>query len=288
MTGSEFVATYANKGVKAWEAAMLDLAKRGGLVEWPLVPITVTDGTHTLTYFVTSDYFAVGTPSDFVRVGLTPHVGQQLLDVWGMYFPTTAMVKQIHDQAAQSGTVIAPITSNELTPPQPNKNQNLQQYAEQDAKANVALSAAGGELGKLVSGVKKDIVTGKALKPHNVVIYGWFKKSVPGVDPTPMMGPNDLKWQPYYGGHDDGHVDYSHGVRGVSPHAKLDGKDVEISAILQDPTLAKLVSWEGALTPAQIRYSTPDRPTPTEYYSNMHLDDRGLEVIRTYAREKRV
>ena len=67
--------------------------------------------------------------------------------------------------------------------------------------------------GRLVSGIKKDIVITRRLAEHRrrVAIYGWHR--APG-DPI----------QPLYVGHADTYVDYSHGVRLVRRSATIGGE----------------------------------------------------------------
>lgn len=63
MTGSDFVQTYAAKGLYAWEAAALELARQDGLTPWPFVDLIVYDGDNTATLKVQQDVLSIGRKS---------------------------------------------------------------------------------------------------------------------------------------------------------------------------------------------------------------------------------
>ncbi len=285
MKATEFAALYGTKGLAAWEAAAVDLARRGEVMKWPLVPVslsaTLADGAlHTLVVYVTSDFFAVGEPDDFLRLPLTVGSAQEVADVWGMFLPTTAISKAIAEQAEVR---IPP------TPISPYVEANFPSYVKHNATINAQIAQLGGRTGSLVAGAKKHIVIGKLLTPNKVVIYNWPNTGAipPGPDPAPQM---TVGWrvQPYSNIHAGTYsfVDYSHGEQYVSPDATLDGHDVKLADILQDPTYAKLASWEGPLS--VLRYPTRANPiAPGLYATNATLYDRGLAVIIQQRRDLR-
>lgn len=270
MTGQEFLAAYGSKGAVAWEGAALKLAESGELVKWPLLPVVFTDGSRKLTVLVASDYLAVGTPEDPLRLPLTPITAQQIANVYGMLLPTPKMVKTIHEQATAK------------LPPRsvaPNKGASLAQYAEHNA-----LLQASGVMGQgLTSGIKKDVVIGNAWRPGKVLIYGWMKPDVPpGKDPSPTA---TLPWrvQAYSSVHGDFYVDYSHGIRLIHPWADLNGTDVRVEDILKSPVNASLLSDEGALK--MVRYPIPGSglaPTPLLEYipGTTRIVDLGLHKVQ--------
>jgi hypothetical protein len=47
--------------------------------------------------------------------------------------------------------------------------------------------------------------------------------------------------------HESSYADYSHGARLVSGTVEIDGKELALAEVLRDPTLAPLLSDEGAL-----------------------------------------
>lgn len=245
MKGSEFVAAFRGKPFTAWESAAVSMARRGDVLAWPLLPVTFTDGVRTCVLRVACDYFAVGEPSDYLRLPLTPLRAQQIADSFGFLLPTKKIATELWRQAPVKAT------------PQPqgqNLGANLDQYAAEDraTETNLASIHARG----IVAGHRKDIVVGKLVRPGKVVIWGWFWPD----DPT-IHGPYltaDLRAsqpiQPYSDAHGDFYVDYSHGVRFVEGVCKLDGVTRATQDVLADPSLASLLSDEGALLPAQIRY----------------------------------
>lgn len=262
MTGSAFVATYAAKPFTVWERAAVTLAKEGGLVPWPLIPITITSGEHTATVHVASDVLAVGTPEDYVRLPLTPKVAQEIANLKGMLLPTP---KLVYETWRASPNKLPP------TPMIPNRVADLAQYAAHSKKIDAQIAGRAG----LVSGHKKDVVVSSFLRPGKVVIFGWYQPQLADVfdNGVPMGNPLRQPIQPHSNVHGEGYVDYSHGIRFVSPVATVDGRDVRIEDALRNPSLARLFSHEGALT--TTRYDAPF-PTPSEA---ARLADIGLRHI---------
>jgi hypothetical protein len=283
MLGSEFVRLYANRGPAAWEAAALEMAKNKQHVAWPLVPVTFTDGRHTLIVHVASDYFAVGDPNanDVLRLPLTPLTAQKIADVFGMLLPTPKMVKAIHEQASTHLTV---------QPVQPNKYANLAQYAEHNDRIERELDAQpdpDAARQGLISGHKKDVVLGNQARANRVLIYGLMKPVVPpGVDAQPMM---TAPWrvQPYSSVHGTDYVDDSHGIRFVAPEAELDGAPVSLEKVMTDPALAALVSDEGPLR--KTRYDVPrGNSTPIPYIPDApRIVDQGLAWVQEQVLERK-
>ena len=233
MKGSEFLATYAKASQAQWEAAAL----RETGVDWPMIPVTVTSPTgHSATYNVASDYFAVGDPSDFLRLPLTPLTAQRIADAKGLLLSTPKMVT---DTWKASSITLTP------HPMVPNKGPNLTQYAEHSKIIDSQLPPNAG-MSNLISGHKKDVVLSNLIRPGKVVIYGWYQ-----LNGTPI--------QPRTNVHGDFYADYSHGIRFVAPTMIVDGVQKNTADVLKDPILSSLVSDEGPLK--IIRY--PVSPSPT-------------------------
>lgn len=276
MKGSDFLQAFTGKSPAAWEAGVLEAAQRGDLVPWPMVPVVFRDAAgHTLVVNVASDYLAVGeTPADAMRMPLTPLTAQKVADALGMLLPTPKMVKTIHEQAAHR------LSTGGLVP---NKYANLAQYAAQNARIFDELAGRTG----LTSGHKKDVVLGNQAKPNKVLIYGWMKPVVPaGVDAAPMM---TAPWriQSYSSVHGTDYVDYSHGIRLISPNATLDGEPVDLAAVMQDPKLAALVSDEGPLR--SLRYNVPkgNLSPVAKIPEAPRMVDQGLAWIQEQTLERR-
>ena len=242
MKGSEFIAANAGKSLVQWEAAAVALAALdpagSGIVPWPMVPVTVStkDGKHTGRFFVTSDYFAIGSPDDYVRLPLTPGAAQSVANTKSMLLPTAKMVEDIW----RASTVkLSP------SPLVPNKGANLAQYAQHSRVVDEQIPAGGA--GSLTSGHKKDVILSNIWKPGKVVIYGWHR-------------PDGTFIQPKSNIHGDFYVDYSHGIRLVSPNMEVDGKSMSVEDVLESSELAPLLSSEGPLR--RVRYPALSTTSP--------------------------
>jgi hypothetical protein len=93
--------------------------------------------------------------------------------------------------------------------------------------------------GQLVSGMKKDVVVGPALDGSRVAIFGWFRAKPPVADDK------SSRWQPYSTIHESTYADYSHSWRVVRRQGKLNGKNVNLDEICNDPKFHVLVSDQG-------------------------------------------
>jgi len=229
--GSEFIQSLAGLDRDAREEAVLRELKSGNIPDFlrHLVPITVTamdtEGRqHTAVYQVMSDYLAIGSDRDFVRVPMDPHTAQAFCDAFGFVLPTPKMVDDIWREAT-SKMIPQPLTR-----------------AREDPLTFVAHNRmierqiAGQYPGELRAGDKKDVVITNRLseKPGRVAIYGWH---FPSGDPI----------QPLTTVHADWYVDYSHGIRPVARTIKVDGVDVPYEEVLRDPKLHGLLSNEGVM-----------------------------------------
>lgn len=258
MLGSEFVAQYARKGVVAWEAAALALARQDSLVPWPWVDLSLASGTDSITLKVQSDVLAIGTFEDHVRLPMTPGMAQGILNTGifggGALLPTPWLEYQIWRAAT---------IKLQPTPIAPNRGADLTQYEAHsrilDEQIRNALAArpnpnppnppVGQAPAELVAGIKKGVVVANFYKPGKVLIFGWYLKEFvpqPGDwgspaanasakltgpatdifdDGHPMIAPNGLQWpnrqplQPKSNVHGDFYVDYSHGIRVIAPTA---------------------------------------------------------------------
>ena len=283
MKASEFVATYKGRPASAWEAAVVELCRRGDFLAWPLVPLTVTAGSRTCVYRVATDYLTIGEPGDAMRMPLTPIPAQRIADSLGMLLPTRKMSIDVWRAA---GTRVAPI------PMVPNKGADLLQYANHDAAIEGEL-ATGSRKGFVV-GTKKDVVIGRMVRPGKVVIYGWYWPDDPTIH-GPYMTDNlraSQPIQPLSDAHGDGYVDYSHGIRLVDGTCLVDGRPKTVSDVLADPELAVLLSDEGPLAPAQVRYPAgPILPASVSYGivpegGRRNPADAGLDRVRRDVLEK--
>ena len=252
MTGTEFVALYRDNGLASWEAAALEFARQGGLVDWPFVEIRLQDDTvGEATLRVRSDVLAIGTEADHVRLPLTPKVAQGILNLTGELMPTPWLVYQIWRNAAAKLTP---------TPMIPNRGANLEQYAAHSRIIDGQLAAAGAPLGSSVAGIKKHVVVSNIYQPGKVLLFGWYRPPpAPDVfdDRTPITNPSRQPIQPKSNVHGDFYVDYSHGIQGVHPESVVNGQAMSTEELYQHPTFSKLVSNEGPVRVPRYPSSVP-------------------------------
>ena len=234
ISGSQLLPLITNLSVQDREAVLWQEISSGNVPDFlrQLVPVTTSSAigsqVHTATYWVTPDYLAVGSDSDFFRMPMTPQLGQQLADLLVCSMPTRKMVDAIYQQAAVklAPYFYSPAIYDILSPTLFHQH-HLQ----------IEIQRSGNALGLLVGGIKKDVVVSPLIAawPGRVVIYGWHQL-------------NGLPVQPLSKVHFDGYADYSHGIRLVQRTMLVDGVPADLHGVLADPSLAPLVSDEGPFT----------------------------------------
>ncbi len=236
-TGSQFQQQIAELPRDQREATVLRELTSGNVPDFlrRLKPIRVeaTDDAgakHVATYFVMADYLAVGTDDDFFRVPITPATATVFADKFDAFL-ITAKVSDDVFAAAQVKLNPKPLTK------------------DRDAVATffqhhriIEDQLLGKPRWQLVAGIKKDVVLTNRLKekPHKVAIYGWHDS-----DGQPI--------QSVYVGHVDWYVDYSHGVRLMSQRVIVDGQPFNVTDVLKDSRLCRLLSNEGPIDAAEVR-----------------------------------
>jgi hypothetical protein len=228
-TGTEF---YQN--VAAWKWKERDSAAKAEILsgnypsflrKFVRIHVAMLDSsngkTNTADYFVAPDYLALGTDDDWARIPLTPMAAQVIADSFHCFLPTRKMVNDIYEQAAVK---LAPVPM----------------YAFRDSSVTMwqhHLIVEGQRKGRkgLIAGIKKDLVlSGKVsrdTKPGREAIYGWHK-------------PDGKPIQPLYTGHINWWVDYSHGIRLVYRTIWVNGKAMDYTDVMKDPSLQKLLCDE--------------------------------------------
>jgi hypothetical protein len=249
MKGSEFAATVGKQSLQAWESAAFDLEKSGANIRPIFVPVPLAhkDG-RTAVIDVATDYFSVGEEGDFIRLPLLPVTAQKIGNLTGLLMPTPMLVYRIWQAAIKlKRQSIAALGES-------NKGPNFAQYVKHNAAIQEQIS--GTPRSTLLSGHKKDIVVSNLMKPGHVVIFGWYKPA-PDVfnDGTPWTTPDRQPQQAHSNEHGDFYVDYSHGVRFLSPLMTIEGKDVETEKVFTDSDLSGFVSNEGPVR--KPRYPAP-------------------------------
>ncbi len=202
---------------------------------------------HTCTYEVMPDYLAIGSNEDFCRIPMGPITAQKLADLFGAVMPTAKLVDDIYTHATIK---LEPVTY----PPVGDESTRVPRFIEHNTAIENQRIAAGGILGQLTGGTKKDVVLSNKIvdpaRPNHVVIYGWHQLNGSPIQPLTNI-------------HINSYVDYSHGIRLLNAEMLVDGVITNIKTILTDPVLYKMLSNEtGAMTqPTYITdTSLPGKP----------------------------
>ena len=225
-TGTQFYRQTFAMGWAGRDSVILERATKGNIPSFlkKLQPVTVSikdsvsQKTIRATFYVSSDYFSIGTDQDWARVPVTARTAKQLLEKMDCVAPTPKLVDAIYEQAVV-------------------KLEPVPMYAYRDSTATMwhhHLIIEGQRKGRrgLISGIKKDIVfmkaPGDSVRADRVGIYGWHK-------------PDHLPIQPFYQGHVWWYADYSHGLRLVSKKVKVGHRVLEIQELLEDPVLRQFL-----------------------------------------------
>lgn len=199
-----------------------------------LSPVTLRekcrDGVeHELVVFVTPEYLCIGGDDDvdgeagYVRVPLGGPAAQEVADACSCLLPTKKVVDAIWAQAVHK---LAPLP---WGPPFDHTMVSTARTIEHSRRIDRA--RAGLPMVELSAGQKKDVIINDALlkKADRVCIYGWHESN--GV---PIQGVNAVS-------HESTYADYSHGIRLVSRTCYVDGNEMDLEAVMRDPTLALLL-----------------------------------------------
>jgi len=272
-SGSEFARQQEGTSLPEREAAVRRLVLKGDVPDFlrTLCPIEVTNVlagmTNIGTIFVAPDYLAIGSNEDYLLVPMTPQSAQRVADALGCTLPTRKMVDAIY-AAAEVKLPPEPI------PPSPAMT-NLAVFAQHNktVRAQRAAFLSSHPLGALVAGHKKDVVISARLSVtgNKVAIYGWHRT-------------NGAPIQPLYTGHSANWVDYSHGIRLVHRMMEVNGKRMQLEAVLADPYLAGLISDEGVITNSRYPVDFPPAPSGTKRQTWLEEFVPGIytgEMVRT-------
>lgn len=245
-TGSQFVSRIAGLGRGAIDDEVVRAVRAGNVPDYQraLVPLTLRDASgREATLHVMSDYLAIGSDQDFIRMPMTPAAAQKICDQLGTTLPTPKLVDSIFDQAAAR----LPPSYIDGGP----TDDDIRDFIVHQEKLEQRRAKAGFGLGQLLAGHKKDIVLTVRLEERDdrVAIYGWHKK-----DGTPI--------QPLSCKHSCRYADYSHGVRLVDERMTIDGRPHRVSEVLADPDLSHLLSDEGPLRVTTYSRELPPHEAP--------------------------
>jgi hypothetical protein len=247
LTGSQFTEKITSLDLPQREKEILAQIISGDVPNFirKLCPISITNTsngiTNRATYYVTADYFAVGSDEDYFLTPISPNTAQKIADATACSLPTRKMVDDIYAAAPVklAPSPIRPSAAMTTVPVFSNHNAIVRTQRAEYLKAF--------PLGALVAGHQKDLVISANLvsAPGKVAIYGWHQT-------------NGAPIQPLYLGHAATWVDYSQCTRLVQNQMLLNGTNTTLAQVLADPNLSALLSDEGPL--AKPRYPTNDLP----------------------------
>jgi hypothetical protein len=226
--------------------------------------VVIQNTTYFVTYFVTPDYLALGSDSDYFLCPMTPLLAQKICDYIGFSMPTRKMSNTIWKNAK--------VKMNPQTIPPSSQMTTIPVFAKHDsmvwAQRQTFLNQ--NPLGALVAGDKKDVVISNLIysntPPGRVVIYGWHY-------------PNGTPIQPLYNGHDENYADYSHGIRLVQNEFLINGCMALIQDVLKSSTLSSLLSDEGIISNPRYPVTPINVSTPNLF--GVFSDTNNQLIIRT-------
>lgn len=239
-TGSGILATVGNGSGSGRDNALIGEAMRGNIPDHlrDLQPVRfsgIAGGQQTeIVICVTPDYLAVGSDNDHVRVPLGLPAALRVAEAFDMMLPTTRMVDAIY---AQADLRLSP------RPMSPGPQMSSTDYFRRhDRTVDDQFAAAGGRHGVLVAGHKKDLVIANRLARNRgrVAIYGWHRGNGDPIQPLSTV-------------HGAYYADYSHGIRLVSRTAYVDGRPVDLRALLTSGTYAAMLNSDGPLSSATVQ-----------------------------------
>jgi len=235
LTGSQFAQYVSKMNAQEREQAILEEISKGNLPEFlrKLVPVDLqcelpNGHSLTATIFVTPDYLAIGSDSDFLRIPMNLHTAVTIAERFGFILPTRKMVDAIYLQSRYH--------LNPQPLPAGPQMRSTEYYSTHNHLIEDQVHAVGAPLGALVSGDKKDVVMSNRLAMNlgRIAIYGWHRGPGQPIQPLSTV-------------HGANYADYSHGIRLISEWALVNGKLQSIRQLLQNPSTASALSDEGPI-----------------------------------------
>ncbi|MFN7990728.1 MAG: hypothetical protein U0R44_01075 [Candidatus Micrarchaeia archaeon] len=220
------------------------------------VTVSATIGGRTVEarVRVAPDYLAIGSNTDFIRVPISPLMAQRLATRYGLALPTDRLVDVIDEAAKKAGGYLtfvgAPEIASRVVDPDSGQKVsarwNYKVYGRYEARwmespifaqqQSQMTDSQSGVSAPIRSGHKKDVIYHQDLPNHpndpRVAIYHR------GIQPSSTI-------------HHDLYMDYSHGIRFISPDIQVTTietngsrvtRPMTLSSILQDKTLYQLFS----------------------------------------------
>ena len=239
MTGTEFAQTILTAGKRQREDSILKQLLEGNLPDHLriLKPVKIQYRAENgkgadLTIFVMPDYLSIGSDRDYILIPMGLHTALAVADTFGFILPTKKIVDLIF-RNADCRMKPAPLPAGPLM----RSTGYYQTHNRMISDQSHDLSCSTNDL---ISGHKKDVVITNRLNDRQgkIAIYGWHR-------------PSGIPIQPLSTVHGAEYADYSHGIRLVSETVLHDGKLQSIYDILEHPSLANILSDEGAIPKAR-------------------------------------
>ncbi|MDP4115554.1 MAG: T9SS type A sorting domain-containing protein, partial [Bacteroidota bacterium] len=241
-----------------------------------LIQTNFTDAngiSHTVKYETLPDYLAIGSDSNFCRIPMGPVAAQKIADLFGAVMPTRKLVDNIYQNCEVK---LAPVTY----APVGNQNELIPKFIEHNTAIEQQRIAAGGQLGQLTGGTKKDVVLSNLIidpaRLNHVVIYGWHQLNGQPIQPLTNI-------------HINTYVDYSHGIRLLNNDLLIDNQVKKVKDILKDAILYKVLSDEtGVMTqPTYVPVATvPNKPASfgvkTESNTKLRVIIKADSTVQSY------
>lgn len=246
-----FLATLPFEPTRKREETIISAVSSGYFQEIRWHAIFSAIGENSAIFYVASDALQLGDGDDRIRVNTTHTSAQRIADILGLALPTTKLCDLIHQQAT---VLIEPcyMPADEFM-----AYTNRMVVHSKQIDARIA-----GRQG-LISTVGKDwILTNKLLgRQDRAANYGWHvaQGQFKGPGNLPVLQPLSIFHNRYY-------VDYSQTLRFVNRWATVNGQNMLLEDLLQDPKLATLASDEGPLSvsrhPGVLRYANTEPLRP--------------------------
>lgn len=267
MTGSQFMQSVSSLSFADRENAILSQLMNGNIPDFMRRLKRLTsqfqdaNGTpHTVVYEVMPDYLCIGSDSDYCRIPMGPKTAQKVADFYGAVMTTPKLTDDIY---SKSEIKLAPVTYT----PVGNQNELVPKFIEHNTAIETQRRTAGGQLGQLIGGTKKDVVLSNLISSQagRVCIYGWHQ-----LNGTPI--------QPLTNIHIDTYTDYSHGIRFVNNSIVIDTAVRLITATLKDAVMYKLLSNESAPMTQASYFADTTLPTAPKSFCVLPLSTTGAQL----------
>jgi hypothetical protein len=242
-TGSQFAQSVTGVDRHERERAILDQLLRGNMPDFlrKLAPVRLnrrwaSGVTVAATIFVMPEYLAIGSDRDFLRIPMNLHTARAVAERFNFVLPTKKIVDAIYSESAHR------LTPQPL-PPGPEMT-STRYYQTHNELIDEQTEERGIREGGLIAGHKKDVVLTNLLakRPTQIAIYGWHRGVGAPIQPLSTV-------------HGAGYADYSHGIRLVSHMMMIGEERRSIFDVLQNRTLADILSDEGSLHPVLQAWS---------------------------------